>query len=145
MTDINELVQEFWRTSSDGSVGVSFYAVRRLLGILDGCSQLLPVCSNIISFFGTAVDLADKNLQMPNSFLYSAPSDLDETEIRAKFKILFDGYRKMLDQLLSKSKDLGDMLRSLPGVVVQKHMSMHGMADLYRINWSASWNLLSNR
>jgi hypothetical protein len=58
-------------------------------------------------------------------------SDLDDT--RAKFKILLDGYRKMFDQLLSKSKDLGDMLRFLPGVVVQKHMGMQGMASLYRI------------
>ena len=49
------------------------------------------------------------------------------------FKILFDGYRKMLDQSLSKSKDLGDMLRFLPGVVVQNPISMKGMADLYRI------------
>ena len=39
----------------------------------------------------------------------------------------------MFDQSLSKSKDLGDMLRFLPGVVVQKQMSVQGMADLYRI------------
>ena len=39
----------------------------------------------------------------------------------------------MFDQSLSKSKDLGDMLRFLPGVVVQNYMSMQGMADLYRI------------
>ena len=39
----------------------------------------------------------------------------------------------MVDQSCSKSKDLGDMLRRLPGVVVQKHMSIQGMADLYRI------------
>jgi hypothetical protein len=39
----------------------------------------------------------------------------------------------MFDQSLSKSKDLGDMLRFLPGVVVQKHMSMQGMAQLCRI------------
>ena len=39
----------------------------------------------------------------------------------------------MLDQSLSKSKDLGDMLRFLPGVVVQNHVSMQGMADLYGI------------
>ena len=64
---------------------------------------------------------------------YSAQSDLDETKFRAKFKILFDGYRKMFDQSFSKSKDLGGILRFLPGVVVQKHMSMQGMADLYRI------------
>ena len=39
----------------------------------------------------------------------------------------------MFDQSLSNSKDLGDMLRFLPGVVVQKDLSMQGMADLYRI------------
>ena len=49
------------------------------------------------------------------------------------FKILFDGYRKMLDQSLSKSKDLGDIVRFLPGVVVQKSISMQGMANLYGI------------
>ena len=39
----------------------------------------------------------------------------------------------MIDQSFSNSKDLGDMLRFLPGVVVQKNLSMQGMADLYRI------------
>ena len=39
----------------------------------------------------------------------------------------------MFDQSLSKSKDLGDMLRFLPGVVVQKPMGIQGMDDLYRI------------
>ena len=47
--------------------------------------------------------------------------------------MLLDGYRKMFDQSICKSKDLGKMLRFLPGVVVQKHMSVQGMADLYRI------------
>ena len=51
----------------------------------------------------------------------------------AKIKILLDGYRKMFDKLICKSKDLGDMLRFLPGVVVQEDMSVQGMADLYRI------------
>ena len=46
---------------------------------------------------------------------------------------MLDGYRKMFDQSLFKSKDLGDMLRLLPGVVVQKAMSRVGMADLYGI------------
>ena len=89
----------------------------------------------LFSFFPTAIKLADKNLQTLttlNSWHYSAQSDLDN-RIRAQFKILFDGYRKMLDQSFSKSEDLGDMLQFLPGVVVQKHMSMQGMADLYRI------------
>ena len=54
--------------------------------------------------------------------------------IRAKFEILLDGYRKMFDQSLSKSKDLGDIHRFLPSVVVQKgHISVEGMADIYRI------------
>ena len=39
----------------------------------------------------------------------------------------------MFDQSLSKSKDLGDMLRFLPGVVVQNEIGMQAMADLYRI------------
>ena len=39
----------------------------------------------------------------------------------------------MLDQSFLESKDLGDTLRFLPGVVVQKHISCEGMADLYRI------------
>jgi hypothetical protein len=39
----------------------------------------------------------------------------------------------MFDRSISKSKDLGGMLRFLPGIVVQEHLSMQGMADLYRI------------
>ena len=39
----------------------------------------------------------------------------------------------MFDQALSKSKDLGDMLRFLPGVVVQNPISVECMADLYWI------------
>ena len=46
---------------------------------------------------------------------------------------MFDQYRKIFDQSLSNSKDLGDMLRFLPGVVVQKGLSIQGMADLYKI------------
>jgi hypothetical protein len=57
----------------------------------------------------------------------------DRINLKAKFEILFDGYRKMIDQSLSKSKELGDILRFLPGIVVQKHLSMQGMAELYRI------------
>ena len=70
-------------------------------------------------------------LENPNSGHYYSIQLDDET--RAKIEMLLDGYRKMFDQSISKSKDLGDMLRSLPGVVVQKDMSMEGMADLYRI------------
>ena len=75
-------------------------------------------------------------LTIPNSLQDDAnlKSDLDsEDRIGVKIKILFDGSRKMFDQSISKSKDLGDMLRFLPGVVVQKPISTEGMADLYRI------------
>ena len=44
MTDINELVQEFWRTSSDECVDVSFFAMRRLLEVLQRCFDNLEVC-----------------------------------------------------------------------------------------------------
>jgi hypothetical protein len=73
--------------------------------------------------------LADKILQR----LANPYSPHEAPEFRAKFTILLDGYRKMFDQSLSKSKDLGDMIRFLPGVVVQKPMGMQGMACLYRI------------
>ena len=139
MTNINDLVQEFWRTSSDGADGASFFAMRRLFEILHGSLNILEVCFDIIA---TAIDFTDKNIQMLvnlNSWRYSAysihsdPQVDDRLEIRTKFKIVFDGYRKMFDQSFSKSKDLGDVIRFLPGVVVQKPMGTRGMADLYRI------------
>ena len=37
MTDINDLVQEFWRTSSDGAVGAALFEMRRLHEILKDC------------------------------------------------------------------------------------------------------------
>ena len=37
MTDINDLVQEFWRSSSDGAYRAFFFAIRRLLEILEKC------------------------------------------------------------------------------------------------------------
>ena len=35
MTDINDLVQEFWRASSDGAVGAALFEMRRLYEILE--------------------------------------------------------------------------------------------------------------
>ena len=61
------------------------------------------------------------------------PAEWLDDRIRAKFIILLDRYQKMVDQSFSKSKDLGDMIRLLPGVVVQKHLSKQGMTDLYSI------------
>jgi hypothetical protein len=137
MTNINDLVQEFWTTSSDGAVGASFFAMRRLFEILQGCFDSSEVCFDIISVFATAVDLTDKNLQMSTdseSSHYSAALSFDHLiNPKSKFTIMFDGYRKMIDQSFCISQELGDMLRFLPGVVVQKPLSMQGMVDLYRI------------
>ena len=79
--------------------------------------------------------LADNNLQFLSRKFWPYPNlSLDDgISLRDKFSILFDGYQKMVDHSFSKSKDLGDMLRFLPGIVVQKNLSMQGMADLYRI------------
>ena len=57
MTDINDLVQEFSGTSCD--IWVSFFAMRRLFGVLQGCFVVLEheVCFDIIYVFATALDL----------------------------------------------------------------------------------------
>ena len=65
MTDINDLVQEFWRTSSDRDVGASFFAMRRLFEILQECFNILNVCFDIISVFATGIDLSDKKSTEP--------------------------------------------------------------------------------
>ena len=89
---------------------------------------------DIISVFATAVDLADNNLQTSlNSYNSGRYRDSERISLIDKLKIQLDGYRKMMDRSFSKSKDLGDMFRFLPGVVVQKNLSMQGMADLYRM------------
>ena len=141
MTDINNLVKEFRRTSCD--IGASLFAMRHLFDILQECFGIL-VCFDIITVFATAVDLADKNVQN-----LAKPQKGDENyrhffwailnRIRARHddqiraNLLLDNYRNMLDRSLSKSKDMLSFLRSLPGVVVQKDLSMQGMAVLYRI------------
>ena len=52
MTAINNLVQEFWRTSSDGAVGASFFELHRLFGILQEFFFYLgSVYFDIISVF----------------------------------------------------------------------------------------------
>ena len=62
MSDINELVQEFWRTSSDGAVDVSFCAPLRLLEILQECFDLLemPVCLVVFSVSAAVIGLAEE-------------------------------------------------------------------------------------
>ena len=73
MTDVNNLVQEFWRTSSDGDAGASFFAMRRLLEILHRCFDNLEVCFDISSIFATVVDLADKKSTGVVEFRLPAP------------------------------------------------------------------------
>ena len=61
MTDINDLVQEFWSfwsTSSDKAVGTSFFAMRNLLDILQKYNS--GVCFHIVPVFAAAVDLLIK-------------------------------------------------------------------------------------
>ena len=62
MTDIHDLVQEFWSTSTDGADGESIIAMCRLNEILGWC---LKVC-----FFGdcrlSAVNLPDKISMLTN-------------------------------------------------------------------------------
>ena len=48
MADINDLVQEFWRTSRDGADGVSVFAMRSLLKILQRCYGDLKVRFDIL-------------------------------------------------------------------------------------------------
>ena len=55
MMGVNDLVQEFWKTSSDRAVGASFFEMRRLFEILQKCFDNLEV-----RVFVTAVDLADE-------------------------------------------------------------------------------------
>ena len=69
-------------------------------------------------------------MKNPDSWQYSDEGWLDH---QISLEILYDGYRKIIDQSFSESNDLGDMLRFLPGVVVQQPLSMQGMVDLYRI------------
>jgi hypothetical protein len=46
--DINDLVQEFWRTKSDEDVGASLFGMRRLFEILQGSFDTLKVCFDTI-------------------------------------------------------------------------------------------------
>ena len=59
---------------------------------------------------------------------------------------MLDGFRKMLDHSLSKSKDFGDILRLLPsGVVVQKErITLEAMADLYGIKLNLLGRLIKS-
>ena len=51
MADIDDLMQDFWRTSSDGDVGASLFAMRRLHDILQRCFVISKVCFDVISSY----------------------------------------------------------------------------------------------
>ena len=51
MTDINDLVQEFWRTSTDGTDGETLFAMRRLFEILQKCFDNLVVYFLYFGFY----------------------------------------------------------------------------------------------
>ena len=100
MTDINDLVQDFWKTSSDGAIEVSFFEMRRFLEILQECIGLLEVCFDIVSVFATATD---KDVQSDNRLNRDLSDLQDDDQVGAKFKRLLDGYRNMIDHSSSKS------------------------------------------
>ena len=56
--DINGLVEDFWRTSSDRADGESFRAMRCLLEILQDYYDILKVCFYFISVYATAYNRA---------------------------------------------------------------------------------------
>ena len=86
MTDINDLVQEFWSfwsTSSDEAVGASLFAMRRLLDILQEFYS--PVCFHIISVFAAAIDLLIKIYRHVFTFPFS-PSRLLMTGLKPSLR-----------------------------------------------------------
>ena len=125
MTDIDNVVQEFWRNSSGGAADVSFHAMRRLL-------EIFQVCFNII--LRLPLDLIHaQRLADPNGWKNFPhwKTELEHDQASLICNTLFDECRKMLDQSFSKSRDIGDLLMFLPGIVVQKSLTMRGMAVLY--------------
>jgi hypothetical protein len=59
MADINDLVQDFWRTSSDGADGESYLSMRRLLHVLQECFHTLEVCFDFISVFQLLIKITE--------------------------------------------------------------------------------------
>lgn len=65
-------------------------------------------------------------------------TDFDEPDsehLQPKICKVFDDYQKMLDQsfLFATSGDMGDLLRLLPGIAVQRDLTVQGMASLYKV------------
>jgi hypothetical protein len=126
MTDLDDLLREFWNISSNRAIGGSFTATDLLLEILQVRFDVL---------FGLRLLLTKHDQPF-----YSHPRQTDSAHFIANFEALIDGYQKMLDQSLifafSKPGGIRGLLRSLPGILVQEGpgLTMQGMADLYGVN-----------
>ena len=106
-------MQQFLRISTDEAVDIFF--PRNVLSTGNTASV-----SRYYVSFGTTLDIYTQILL--NRWNYSA-CDLDEKHFTTE----------ILDQLFSKSRCLGELLRYLPGIVVQGSLTMYGMIDLYRV------------
>jgi hypothetical protein len=124
MRGVSNLLRQFRNISSNRAIEVSFTATHLLLHILQVRFDDLFVLRLLLT--------------KHDQHLYRYPDQTDSAHSIANFKALIDGYQKMLDQSLifafSKPRGIRDLLRFLPGVVVQKGLTMQGMADLYGVN-----------
>ncbi|KAF8816495.1 hypothetical protein BYT27DRAFT_7182051 [Phlegmacium glaucopus] len=94
ITDITELIQEFWKISDNELVDVFFTAMLCLGWILEEIGSVVT----------------------------------DDALLR-----VYRAHEKMFDRSFTESVDISDLLRLLPGIVVQKGLSMQGVADLYKV------------
>jgi len=141
MTDINDLMQDFWKISSGGAVDVFFPAMRCLMWVLNVYQDRVadsrmpwsiamenPDRLHAIPGTGSVLELD------PDWILSETESDRESLEATEnEFLGLYQKIQKMLDRSLTKSSDISDLLRFLPGIVVQKGLTMQGMANLYRV------------
>lgn len=91
--------------------------------------EILKVCLDYYFHFGTTIEFTDNKPTV-------LPADIRQ-EFRNWPRTLH-GCQNMFDHSLisafSKSRDMGDILRLLPGIVVQKtSLTMQGMAELYGV------------
>lgn len=103
-------------------------------------SFIIKVCLDIlfVSQLYFADNIEQKMASSESAVSGAAHSGLADLEsihpsLQAKLCKLSHEYRKMLDHSFSNSRDLGDLLRFLPGILVQKHLTMQEMAGLYRV------------
>jgi hypothetical protein len=122
MTDVNDLLREFWNIPHNRAIEVSFTATHLLLDILQVRLDVLFVLRLLLIKH-------DQHLRVRH------PGQTDSAHY---ITALIDGCQRMLDQSLilafSKPRGIRDLLRFLPGILVQEGLTMQGMADLYGVN-----------